>query len=244
MKLTVLGNNGPYPSAGGACSGYLVSEGSNNILLDCGSGVLSNLQRFIKVSELDAIILTHLHSDHISDMMVLKYAVQVGRKKGLIDRNIKVYAPTEPAAEFRNIDIKDAFDIIPVTEALVTEIGRMRISFKMMKHPLPDYAVSLESYGKKFVFSGDTSWNDGIIGFATEADLLMLDAGLLCRDKTGDDVPHLTATECGRIAGMAGAKKLLITHFWPGYDIGELLAEAKAEFGNTEATEILKEYTV
>ena len=77
MKLTVLGNNGPFPAAGGACSGYLVIEGDKKILIDCGNGVLANLQKFIKLEEIDAVILTHLHSDHMSDMMVLRYAVHI-----------------------------------------------------------------------------------------------------------------------------------------------------------------------
>ena len=45
MKLTVLGNNGPYPAAGGACSGYLLSSDSKhtNVLIECGCGTLANL---------------------------------------------------------------------------------------------------------------------------------------------------------------------------------------------------------
>ena len=82
MKLTVLGNNGPYPAAGSACSGYLLQSGAANILIDCGNGVLSNIQKIISLDELDAVILTHLHSDHISDMYVLKYAIQLRRKRG------------------------------------------------------------------------------------------------------------------------------------------------------------------
>lgn len=82
MKLTVLGNNGPFPSPGGACSGYLLEEDSTKILIDCGNGVLSNLQKICPFEDLSAIILTHLHSDHISDLMVLRYAVQIKNARG------------------------------------------------------------------------------------------------------------------------------------------------------------------
>ena len=68
MKLTVLGNNGPFPSAGGACSGYLLTNGQTKILIDCGNGTLSNLQKITGLESLDAIIMTHLNSDHSSDM--------------------------------------------------------------------------------------------------------------------------------------------------------------------------------
>ncbi len=126
MKLTVLGNNGPYPAAGGACSGYLLREGDTSILIDCGNGVLSNLQKIIPFENLDAIILTHLHSDHVSDLMVLKYAVQIKKKRGRFDRNLPVYAPPEPEEEYRRLDVKDAFDLGPVNGDLVLEIGGIK----------------------------------------------------------------------------------------------------------------------
>ena len=260
MKLTILGNNGPFPSAGGACSGYLVREGPVNILIDCGNGVLSNLQKYIRFEELDAIILTHLHSDHMSDMMVLRYAVQIKHKRGQFNGTMNVFAPSEPAVEYQRLET-DAFDLKPITQDLVLnynvrghtspdnglnvgECPLLTISFMQMKHPVVDFAVSLESGGRRFVFSGDTSWTEKIISFAKDADLLMLDAGLLARDKTDNDVPHLTAEECGIIAREAGVKKLLLTHFWPEYDIGEILGEAKGNFKDVEPALLFQEYII
>lgn len=242
MKLTVLGNNGPFPAAGGACSGYLINDGDSNILIDCGNGVLSNLQKLISFEALDAIILTHLHSDHISDMYVLKYAVQIKRKRGRMDHLVKVYAPSEPKPEFNSLDVKDAFDLRPISPELELKIGNIKITFKEMTHPYKDFGVALECNGKRFVFSGDTSWNDGIVSFAKNADLLMLDAGLLNRDHTPNP-PHLTAEQCGRIAADAKVKRLLLTHLWPEYDANELLDEA----GRNEwiqIAQLMKEYEI
>jgi len=55
----------------------------------------------------------------------------------------------------------------------------------------------------------------------------MLDAGLLSKDKKSDNVPHLTARECGLVAKEAGVSMLLLTHFWPEDDVSNHLAEAK-----------------
>ena len=244
MKLTILGNNGPYPAAGGACSGYLLREGNTNILIDCGNGVLSNLQKFVPLEELDAIILTHLHSDHISDMMVLKYAVQIKKKRGRFDKNLSVYAPAEPAEEYKRLDVKDAFDLKPITEDLVLDIGGIKVTFAEMKHPSLDFAVSFQHHGKSFVFSGDTSWTENILSFAKNAHMLMLDAGLFAREKTSSNVPHLTAEECGIIASNATVGQLLLTHFWPENNIEELVAEARENFENTIAAMLLKEYEI
>lgn len=245
MKLTVLGNNGPFPAAGGACSGYLLREGSFNLLIDCGNGVLANLQKFIGLDELDAVILTHLHSDHMSDMMVLRYFWQIKTVRGQLNKILKVFAPPEPAEEYNRLDVKDLFVLEPINRDTVLELGGMKITFETMTHPVMDLAASFESGGKRFVFSGDTSWNENITGFARGADLLMLDSGLLAREKKpGAAVPHLTAEECGVVAARAGVKKLLLTHFWPEHDKKELLAEAGANFANVHATELLAEYEI
>jgi ribonuclease BN (tRNA processing enzyme) len=243
MKLTVLGNNGPFPSAGGACSGYLVRSGSANILVDCGNGSLANLQKVIGIGELDAVILTHLHSDHTSDIHVLKYAVQIKRMRGQFDRLINVYAPPEPAEEYARIDTRDAFVLEAIAPDKTLLVGDVLISFGQMKHPYLNYAVAMESKGRKFVYSGDTSWTENLVDFAKGADLLMLDAGLLERDYTVNAV-HLTAKQCGLVAKEAGAGKLLLTHLWPEYDLDDLLEEARRNFTNTETTHILQEYEI
>jgi ribonuclease BN (tRNA processing enzyme) len=243
VKLTILGNNGPFPAAGGACSGYLVQCGGKCILIDCGNGVLANLQKFIRLEELDAIILTHLHSDHISDMFVLKYAVQIKRKRGQFDRTLEVYAPPEPSEEYGRLDVRDAFNLKTISADTVLKIGDFSITFAQMKHPSLDFAVRMECDGKKFVFSGDTSWTDEIISFSKGADLLMLDAGLLEKD-FAEGAPHLTAAQCGIAASGAGAKKLLLTHFWPDYDVNELLEEARHSYANTEAARLLQSYEI
>jgi len=49
----------------------------------------------------------------------------------------------------------------------------------------------------------------------------MLDAGLLSKDKKSDNVPHLTARECGLVAKEAGVSMLLLTHFWPEDDVSK-----------------------
>lgn len=244
MKLTILGNNGPFPSAGGACSGYLMEEGNKRILIDCGNGVLSNLLKFVKFEELDAIILTHLHSDHMSDMMVLRYAVQIKKARGLIKNSITVYAPEEPNEEYKRLDIKDVFDLKPIKQDLVLNFDNLKITFSEMKHPVKCFGVAISNGDKRFVYSGDTSMCDNIIEFSKNADFVMLDSGLLDRDKTSSNVPHLTAKECGLVAKKAGAKKLLLTHFWPDYDLDELLTEAKENFENVEISKLLSSYVI
>lgn len=244
MQVTILGNNGPFPAAGGACSGYLITEGEERILIDCGNGVVANLQKFVKLEEVDAILLTHLHSDHMSDMLVLRYAVQIRMKRGQFPKPIAVYAPEDPIEEYERLHLNNIFNLNPITEDLELTFGSLKITFREMVHPVRCFAISIDNGSKKFVFSGDTAWNTDIIEFSRGADVVMLDAGLLNKDKTDEDVPHMTAGECGRVAREAGAKKLLLTHFWPEYGHEELLNEARVEFQPTEIAELLSTYEI
>ncbi|HPJ76849.1 MAG TPA: MBL fold metallo-hydrolase, partial [Clostridia bacterium] len=90
MKLTVLGNSGPYPSAERPCSGYVVELNNKLIILDLGSGTLMNFQKSYNIEDISFVILSHLHFDHMSDILVLRYALQVKKIK------IDLYLPKQP----------------------------------------------------------------------------------------------------------------------------------------------------
>ena len=70
LTLTILGCDGSHASAGGAASGYLVREwdSGTTIWLDAGPGTFANLQRFCDPRSVDAIVLSHMHGDHWTDI--------------------------------------------------------------------------------------------------------------------------------------------------------------------------------
>ena len=245
MKITVLGNHGPFAGPEGACSGYLVQQGDTRVLLDCGNGVLSRLQRYLRIEQLSAVVLSHLHSDHMSDMMILRYYWQIKRKRGQIDKPLKVFAPEEPAEEFKRIQAEGIFDITPLDRGLDLTLGGIGVTFEEMVHPVKCFAICLQSDGKRMVYSGDTAWGENIVRFSKEADLLLCDGGLLSKyKKTGENVPHLTAREVGIVAKQAGVKRLLLTHFWPEDDMRAYLDEAKENYPQAELAEQLTSYEV
>ena len=88
MELKTLGIYGPYPKAGGsACSSYLVRTASAKLVLDFGAGALTRLTAEEDVGSVDAIILSHTHFDHVSDMLPLTYLMELRPGK------LKVYLP-------------------------------------------------------------------------------------------------------------------------------------------------------
>ncbi|MBB6217950.1 ribonuclease BN (tRNA processing enzyme) [Anaerosolibacter carboniphilus] len=245
MRITVLGNSGPYPRAGGACSGYLFENENTKILIDCGNGTLGRLQQIIKsLEDLDMIIISHLHSDHIADAMVLRYAIGINKTKGIITKVIPLYAPAEPKEDFDKLQFQNAFLMNEIYEDLIIPLNGLTIHFKRMEHPVPSYGIAIEKDGKKFVYSADTKYCDQIFQLAQDADLLLCESGVLERDRIIDMV-HLSAKEAAEIGKISKVKRLMLTHFWPGYSLDEILQEAKENFdGDLILSEEMKTYEI
>lgn len=229
MKLTILGNNGPYPAPGGACSGYLLEgDGGTRILIDCGTGVLERLLALDALDGLDAVVLSHLHYDHMSDMLPMQYALQFRPRP----KPLPVYCPAGPEP-VRALLKAPCFDLWPAEDIAV---GDMRISFAPARHPVPTNAVRVECDGARFAFTGDSNRDALVELFCADADLLLADCGLSSEDHT-DASPHYSARLCGELARDARAKRLLLTHFNPKYDPAALLAEAREAFPAAEIAE-------
>ena len=245
MEITVLGKFGPYPGPGGACSGYLFKSDEAKILLDCGNGTLSRLQQIIhSFEDLDLIILTHLHSDHISDAMVLRYAIGINKMNGTNKKSIPLYAPSTPDEDFEKLQFQNAFQLKKIEENMQFSFKDCSIEFKPMNHPIPCYGLEIKAGGKKFVYSGDTRYCEAIVDLCKDADLFLCESGVLEKDKTATTA-HLSAREAGEIAKKSDVKKLLLTHFWPEYDLDDIYCEARAFFqGDLELSEEMKTYFV
>ena len=227
MRLKVLGNNGPYPAPGGACSGYLVESdsGETKILLDCGTGVLSRLTDRISLDELSAVVLSHLHYDHMSDMLPMHYALQFNPRP----RPLPVYAPAEPG-NVRMLLKGDSIDVWPMRE---TTVGEMKLSFCPVRHPVETFAVCVECDGARLVYTGDTNTDFALELFCDSADLLLADAGLPAEKHT-ESSPHLSAALCGKLARDTHSRRLLLTHLNPKFDASALLREAQEVFPAAE----------
>ena len=210
MELTVLGKYGPYPAAGGATSGYLLKTGNTNLLLDCGSGVLSRLLGHISLEQLDAIVISHLHSDHFLDLFILRYAMQFTKLPSL-----KVFLPNQPSAEYDMLKGGGTFELITVHDGMRIKLGDAELEFWEMTHPVPSFGVQASASGRKLAYSGDTNLNPRLTNFFSGVDAALVDAGLMSYDKTGPAAPHLTAKEIGEIFAKIPCPQLLLTHISP-----------------------------
>ena len=258
MRLTVLGKSPSWQDAGGACSGYLVEDGDTALLVDCGNGVFSKLRQFRDYTEVDAVVLSHLHADHFLDLIPYSYAltyaprqqpVPVHRWPGTDNpARPKLYAPPGGRDVFRRVVgawgnedlIEKAFDLVEYNPSDTLEIGSVRVQFQEVPHFTETFAMCLASTngGGKITYGADSRPTDDLTDFAKDSDLLIVEATLPRPERTGER-GHLTPREAGQHARAAGAKRVLITHF--SDELGDAWMETEATEGFGAPVDVARE---
>ncbi len=231
MRITVLGKSPAWQDAGGACSGYLVEADGTCVLLDCGPGVFGKLRRHREYWEVDAVVISHLHADHILDLVPYAYAlvyaprqqpVPVARWPGT-DTPARPILHAPPGARdfFRRVVgawgnedlIEKAFDLREYDCDEELEVGSIRVRFHPVPHFTPTQAVELRSAngGGRIVYGADHRPSEEVVRFADGADLVLLEATLPRPERDGQR-GHLTPQEAGEHGKAANAKRLVLTH--------------------------------
>lgn len=223
MELTVLGMNGPFPSAGGATSGYLVSVGETRVQLDLGSGTLAALTAVTAPEHLTALVLSHWHYDHCSDVLPLIF-----RLEALAEEPLHVYGPVDENSLVRQA-VKGCAKMVlhDITPGDQITLGEVKMSVHAARHPVPAVMLRLTAEDKILCYTGDTNTVDGLADFAQGAHLLLAD-GLFPEKAWGEAKPHLSAALAAKLAQEAQVKRLVITHLNPTVDPVGLIAEARA----------------
>lgn len=232
LTVTVLGATAPYPGPGTAGPGYLVEGFGSRVLLDCGPGVLARLLTRCDYPEIDAVILSHLHFDHCSDVFVLRYAIDSAQRAGRLVGPIPVYCPGEPKDVAALIPYKEALAAVPIEPDRPIEIAGFAATFLPVKHPVEAYGVILRpsrapAVGSLFFYTGDTEWMDELPGKVGNCEILIAEASLSARQALlAPSVGHMTIGQAARLGGMTNAKTIILTHHAPGRSEEEVISEA------------------
>lgn len=229
MELTVLGACGSYAGpACGACSGYLLRAGGAAIWLDCGNGTFANLQRHLAVEDLTAVVITHQHPDHCVDL----YSLHIMLAYGLERQGLPVYGPEgleQRLGTLVNGDWGATFAWTGLNDGDEVVIGEAVLRFSRTDHPPPTLAVEVAADGRRMIYTADTGPGWSVAAFAPGADLVLSEATF---QRDGEGKPgHLSARQAGEAARAAGAKRLVLTHIWPGLDPAASAVEGSEAFG-------------
>jgi ribonuclease BN (tRNA processing enzyme) len=242
VRITVLGKSPSWQDAGGACSGYLVQDDGCTLLVDCGNGVFGKLRAVCDYAAVDAVVISHLHADHMLDLVPFSYALRYGPRP---ERARPVlHAPAGARDTFRRIVgawgsedlVEGAFDLQEYTVGDRLEVGSLQVRFALVPHFTTTHAVEVRAAGgARFVFGADSGPTDVFADFARAADLLVLEATLTAPDEGEAVRGHLTAAEAGAHARAAGARRLVLTHISDELDLGAAAEAAGAAFGGAVA---------
>jgi ribonuclease BN (tRNA processing enzyme) len=190
---------------------------------------LSVLQNYIQLPALDAVILSHYHADHASDIGCLQYACLIDMDLGRRHTPLPVYGHTESKA-FNTLSYRSNTKGLAYDAATKLCIGPFTFTFCPTVHPDPCFAIKADAGSAVLVYSGDTGVNDLLTDFSRKADLLICEASLY--DELQGSIPgHMTSGEAGRMAREAGVGTLLATHLPHFGNHADLLAQASQAFG-------------
>jgi ribonuclease BN (tRNA processing enzyme) len=228
LELIVLGSASPYPRPGEPCSGYLVRGDGATVWLDAGPGTLAALQEHTALTDVDAIWISHLHADHVADLLPAVYALLFAELRPT--RPMPLYGPpgignrlgdflsnTGPAP------IHDAFAVHELHDGHFAGAGGLTLAGTAVEHGIPAFGVRVTDGDRVLAYSGDTGPCAALTELATGADLFLCEA-----DGPEPSEVHLTPEDAARAA--RGAGQLVLTH------LGPFLTRAEAaERAGTEA---------
>ena len=186
--------------------------------------------------EVDAIVISHVHTDHCADLVAF-YGYMAYGPSGTIP--VPVYVPSntvEPIASFVRAEGEHVFfmtlDFHEVEAGSSVTIGSIEVTFAETNHPVPTVASRYAAAGRSVAFSGDTGPGGGY------PDLLAGCTAALCEatiqgPRHNQSYPyHLTASEAGAVAADAGVERLILTHLSPTLNPQTSIEEATATFGS------------
>lgn len=259
-RIVTLGTKGgPSLRGGGAMpSSSLLELDGKRIVIDAGIGVARGLvQAGVALDRLDAVFITHLHSDHVLELGGLIHTAWVSGLKS----QVTLYGPPGLAAYWQGFLQMMAYDIhlrvvddgrMPLAGLVnITEVAEGMVAFEglvvkalRVNHPPVDHAFAYRFDGTRSVtFSGDTVYHPPLADFAAGSDALVHEAllpegieAILERTGGGEKLrAHLTAAhtmidDVGRIASAAGVGCLVLNHLVPVDDprFGDALWQARA----------------
>jgi len=225
MKLTLIGYWGAYPPANEATSAYLIEHDQYRLLIDCGSGAISQLQNYLQLTELDALIISHYHHDHRADIGCLQYSMFLQHIAGLRSATFPIYGNREDQAQFEALSYLNYTKGVGIDELQPIQIGPWRVSFCKTNHPVYCLAMRFDTGIHSFVYTADMHWSDEMVDFCQDCDVLLGECSVYDHQASIQS-GHMTPELIGKLAQEANVKNLILTHLPQYGEHQELLSRA------------------
>jgi ribonuclease Z len=241
FRVTLLGTGVPIPRADRFGPSTLIEAGSRKLLIDAGRGTTIRLNQIgVPMGEIDALLLTHYHSDHTSGIPDLWLTGWLQSHFARRTTPFHVIGPIGARtlmsglemAYRRDIEIRIADEQLPPegVAVIVDEFSQDGVVFDQdgvrvlafeVDHGAaitPAYGYRVEYDGRVVVISGDTRYNENVIRYGEGADLLIHEVAIVRPELMS--VPfiqrimahHTTAREAGMVFSRTRPKLAAFTH--------------------------------
>jgi ribonuclease BN (tRNA processing enzyme) len=222
LRLTVLGCSTAAPHPATPTAGFLVEWGSTAILLDCGQGVIRNLQKVLDPHDLSAIVIGHMHADHYLDIVGLRYLYPWGERA---PDPLAIHLPPGGRARLdalsKAVSERDgffdaAFDAVEYDPEVTIDVGELRLRFVRGRHYVPAWGVVIDAPdGTRLAYTGDTGPSASVEEGVRGADLLLVESALGLAAHDDPERGHLTPEEAIELARRAEARSAILVHYGP-----------------------------
>ena len=236
MKLTVLGSGTSVPHPRRSSSAHWVEAEAGTLLLDCSVPALHRMaEEGCDWAGLDAVWVSHFHLDHVGGLAPFlfgtKYAPQTRERR----KPLFIYGPRGTERLLRRFD--EAYDYGLFEQPFPVEVREVapRAEFELLPglsgatfstpHTSESLALRLtDADGTSLVYTSDTGFTEALAGFARAADLFLMECSFF---RSKPVKTHLELEDAMRLAGLSGARRVVLAHLYPEWDGVGLEAEAK-----------------
>lgn len=238
MKLTVIGSSGSMSGPESAASCYLLqAEGLDpltgdertwSVAIDMGPGAFGQLWRYLDPKDLDAVLISHGHPDHLSDTISLLVFLKWNPDGPL--PAMRVFGPQDIPGRIAQIEgynggvvESEFFHFSTAKPGAHFDVGPLHVTAFEGHHTVESYGFRIEGPSSvelgtttTFAYTGDTDLCEPIVEMARDVDLLLTECAFI--NDTEVRGVHLTGARAGQLAKTSGAKHTVLTHIQPWTD--------------------------
>jgi ribonuclease BN (tRNA processing enzyme) len=223
VTLQFVGTGDAFGSGGRFNTCFLLRAEGRAYLVDCGATSLVALRRAgVAPTEIDAILLTHLHGDHFGGVPFLLLDSRFSEPRdrpwivagpaGVEERVLGTLDLLFPGARTKVCDAM-AVEFIEWTAREATRVGPLLVTPVPVVHPsgAPSFGLRIEIGSKAVAYSGDTEWTDALADLARDTDLFVCE----CYSHERDVPYHLSYRVLQQKRSRLATRRLVITHLSP-----------------------------
>lgn len=261
LKVTLLGTGTPTLNIRRFGAANLVEAGGLKLLFDAGRGASIRLDQLgMTPSDMDAVFLTHFHSDHVNGLADIYLTGYIGGTS-LRGRKtpFELYGPVgiqrladglrlahQSDIETRMLDEGTPEEATQINayeneEGVIFEQNGVKVTVFPVLHGekvKPSVGYRVDYAGKSVLFSGDTTYEQNIIDFGTDVDLMIHEAAMASDQLAGKPVVqtilahHTTPEEAGKVFAQTRPGLAVYSHLvlLGGFDVPEVIDRTRTEY--------------